>query len=95
MKKNGVFIFNIEHPVFTAGINQEWIYDNQGQPLCWPVDNYYYPGERNTMFLGQKIVKQHHTFAQIINGLLENGFEIEAIKEAEPNQEMLKDPEMV
>ena len=26
----GTFLFNIEHPTFTAGINQDWIYDEKG-----------------------------------------------------------------
>ncbi len=94
LKKNGIFVFNIEHPVFTAGINQDWIYDKHGNPLYWPVDNYYYPGERNTNFLDQHVVKQHHTFTQIINGLITIGFEIEAVQEVQPDEESLKNPEM-
>ncbi len=93
LKKKGIFVFNIEHPVFTSGINQDWIYDNN-QPIYWPIDNYYYPGERNTIFLNQNIIKQHHTMTQILNGLLENGFEIEAIQEVQPSIEMLEIPEM-
>ncbi len=38
LKKDGVFIFNIEHPIFTGSVNQEWIYDEQGKPLYWPID---------------------------------------------------------
>ena len=33
LKEGGVFLFNIEHPVFTAGINQDWIYDDSGRPM--------------------------------------------------------------
>ena len=35
----GVFLFNIEHPVFTAGVGQDWVYDSDGAPLYWPVDD--------------------------------------------------------
>ena len=24
--------FNIEHPTFTAGVNEDWIYDENGKP---------------------------------------------------------------
>lgn len=85
LKKGGVFIFNIEHPVFTCGVNQDWIYADDGKPLYWPVDNYYYPGERQTNFLGRKVLKYHHTITQIIDGLIFAGFEIQAVKEAEPS----------
>ena len=30
LKPGGIFLFNIEHPVFTAGINQDWIYSDDG-----------------------------------------------------------------
>lgn len=32
---------NIEHPMFIAGVHQEWICDNAGKPLYWPVNNYF------------------------------------------------------
>lgn len=94
LKENGVFIFNIEHPVFTGNADQRWICGKDGEPLYWPVDNYFYPGERETIFLGQKVRKQHHTLTQILNGLLENGFLLENIQEAMPAQETLDIPGM-
>lgn len=35
-----------EHPVFTAYGSQDWYYDDQGNILHFPVDNYYYEGKR-------------------------------------------------
>lgn len=94
LKENGTFLFNIEHPVFTGSVNQDWIYDNTGKPLYWPVDNYFYAGIRQTHFLGQNVIKQHHTLTQILNGLLNVGFSIEAIEEAMPPQSMIDIPGM-
>lgn len=94
LKPNGVFIFNMEHPVFTAGVGQDWVYTEAGTPRYWPVDNYFITGERNTRFLGCDVIKQHHTLTQILMGLLNNGFEIEAVQEAEPPDEMMGIPGM-
>lgn len=94
LKPNGIFIFNIEHPVFTAGVGQDWVYTEAGTPRYWPVDNYFITGERNTRFLGCDVIKQHHTLTQILMGLLNNGFEIEAVQEAEPPDEMMGIPGM-
>ena len=94
LKPNGVFIFNMEHPVFTAGVGQDWVYTEAGTPRYWPVDNYFITGERNTLFLGCDVIKQHHTLTQILMGLLNNGFEIEAVQEAEPPDEMMGIPGM-
>ena len=94
LKPGGTFIFNIEHPVFTAGVGQDWIYTEAGKPLYWPVDNYFIPGERSTRFLGCDVIKQHHTLTQIMMGLLNNGFVLEAVEEAEPPEEMMGNPGM-
>ena len=94
LKEEGVFLFNIEHPVFTAGVGQEWIYGEDGKPQFWPVDNYFMPGERTTNFLGCSVTKQHHTLTQIPMGLLKQEFELKAVEEAQPSEEMMEIPGM-
>lgn len=94
LRPGGVFLFNIEHPVFTAGVNEEWVTGEDGEPLYWPVDRYFFPGQRETVFLGQKVKKQHHTLTQILGGLLKTGFLLEAVEEAQPPADMLDIPGM-
>ena len=79
LKEDGVFLFNIEHPVFTAGVNQQFSQDGY-----WPVNDYYYPGTRQTDFLGHTVSKEHHTMTQILMGLINNGFNIEVVEEVMP-----------
>ena len=55
--KGGDFVFSVEHPVFTAEGNQEWYYDNDGNKLHWPVDNYYKEGIRRANFLVEEVIK--------------------------------------
>lgn len=94
LKAGGVFLFNIEHPVFTAGVGQDWIYDDNGTPLYWPVDHYFRSGQRQTQFLGCLVEKQHHTLTEILMGLLNTGFILNAVEEAQPPAEMLALPGM-
>ena len=82
LRPGGVFLMNIEHPTFTSGVNQQFAKDG-----TWPVDNYYSPGLRKTDFLGHTITKYHHTLTQILGGLLNAGFRIEAVEEAMPPEE--------
>ncbi len=94
LKTDGVLLLNMEHPVFTAGVNQDWVYNLAGKPRHWPVDDYFYPGERVTHFLGQNVRKQHHTLTQILMGLINTGFKLVAVEEATPSSDILNIPGM-
>lgn len=83
LRPGGIFLVNIEHPTFTSGVGQRWVTEGE-RLLYWPVDDYFYPGQRVTDFLGHPVVKYHHTLTQIVNGLLEAGFVLETLEEAVP-----------
>lgn len=87
----GHFVFSVEHPVFTAEGSQDWVYDQTGEKVCWPVDKYFIEGKRNTTFLGENVIKYHRTLTSYLNTLLKHGFKINEIIEPEPSQEMLKE----
>lgn len=94
MAKDGVFVFSVEHPVFTSYGTQDWYYDDEGNILHFPVDRYYYEGKRDAIFLGEKVTKYHRTLTTYLNTLLGNDFVIEHIIEPQPPQDMLDLPGM-
>lgn len=63
----GDFVFSVEHPIFTAYGTQDWSYDENGNRNHWPVDNYFTEGERNSVFLGEQVVKYHKTLTTYLN----------------------------
>ena len=89
LKKGGDFVFSVEHPVFTAYGSQDWYYDSQGNILHFPVDNYYYEGKRDAIFLGERVTKYHRTLTTYLNTLLDNGFTITHVVEPKPPQELM------
>ncbi len=95
LKKDGEFIFSVEHPVFTSYGTQDFIYDEEGNIICFPVDNYYYEGKRETAFLGEKVIKYHRTITTYISILLKNNFIIKNIIEPMPSKDMLNIPGML
>lgn len=87
----GAFVFTMEHPVFTAYGSQDWSRDAEGNALHWPVDRYFEEGRREACFLGEKVVKYHHTLTSLLQGLLQAGFTIRAVVEPQPTPAMLED----
>ena len=92
LKRGGDLVFSAEHPVFTAYGSQDWYYDEDGNILHFPVDNYYYEGRREAIFLGEKVTKYHRTVTTYINTLIENGLEIRSVVEPQPPEEMMDIP---
>lgn len=85
----GSFIFSVEHPIFTSRSEQDWFYDEQGDPLHWPVDHYAHEDIRETSFLTTNVIKYHRTLSTYINDLIQAGFCITAVKEPMPTEEMI------
>ncbi|HIZ55472.1 MAG TPA: class I SAM-dependent methyltransferase [Firmicutes bacterium] len=94
LTRGGIFVFSVEHPVFTAQGPQQWLYDPDGRICCWPVDRYFDEGEREAIFLGEPIRKYHRTLTTYWNGLVQNGLTVTDIVEPEPPSEMLSIPGM-
>ncbi len=89
LKSGGEFVFSVEHPVFTAYGTQDWYYDKSGNIMHFPVDNYYYEGTRDAVFLGEHVIKYHRTLTTYLNTLLQNGFELRHIVEPKPPEGMM------
>ena len=94
LKPGGTFVFSVEHPVFTAYGSQDWFYDDQGNIRHFPVDNYYYEGKRDAIFLGEHVTKYHRTLTTYLNTLLGLGFTLTHVVEPMPPENMMDLPGM-
>ncbi|MCL2566265.1 MAG: methyltransferase domain-containing protein [Defluviitaleaceae bacterium] len=91
----GSFVFSVEHPIFTAEGTQKWVYNEAGNLAHWPLDRYFEPGLRNTVFLGEKVIKYHRSLTDYVGALLDTGFELTGFVEPMPDEKALKeDPDM-
>ncbi len=90
----GSFVFSVEHPVFTACGSQDWYYDENGNILHFPVDNYYLEGRRDAVFLGERVVKYHRTLTSYLDTLLQSGFTLRRLVEPKPPEELMDLPGM-
>ena len=80
----GRFVFSVEHPVITSC--------NRGLPpgakrQDWIVDDYHVPGKRVTHWMGQDVVKYHHTVGEYFDALQGAGFVIARLREGRPRRE--------
>ena len=88
LKPNGILVFNVEHPIFTAEGAQDWYYENE-QIKHFPIDNYFIEGRRDAIFLGEHVVKYHRTITTYLNGLLEKGYRLLNVVEPKPTEKMI------
>ena len=94
LRPGGDFVFSVEHPVFTAYGSQDWYYDQAGNILHFPVDRYYYEGQRDAVFLGEHVIKYHRTLTTYLDALLQNGFTLRRVVEPQPPEKMMDLPGM-
>ncbi len=88
LKRNGQFIFSVEHPICTAH-PAGWVQDESGTCIHWPVDRYQMEGERKTSWFVNDVMKYHRTVETYINTLLATGFRINHVGEPRPLPEYL------
>ncbi|MGA9669112.1 MAG: class I SAM-dependent methyltransferase [Terracidiphilus sp.] len=84
LKTEGDFVLSVEHPMCTARSEQQWIRDDSGHALYWPVDCYRPEGERKTKWFVENVVKYHRTVETYVNGLIDAGFRLKRLTEPEP-----------
>lgn len=78
------FVFTIEHPIFMAAAQPEWMVDADGRKT-WPVNNYAMEGERRTDWFAEGVIKYHRTMATTLSTLIGAGFVIEGLDEFAPS----------
>ncbi len=88
LRAGGVFVFSVEHPMFTAPSNPAFVASPDGSPT-WPVDRYLIEGTRVTSWFAPGVVKQHRTIGTYINSLIAAGFQIDVVVEWGPNTEQI------
>ena len=81
----GSLIFSVEHPMFTAPADPDWVLSAAGRKT-WPVDSYLDEGPRSTDWLAKGVIKHHRALATYINTLLRLGFAISHVEEWGPTE---------
>jgi SAM-dependent methyltransferase len=89
LTQNGIFLFSVEHPIFTARPAQDWCYGPTGERLHWPIDHYQEEGRRQTNWLTDNVIKYHRTVATYVNTVIEIGFRITKLEEPKPALEIV------
>ncbi len=84
LRKGGRLVFSVEHPVCTALDAQQWIRNDKGDPLFWPIDEYRSEGPRSTRWFVDNVIKYHRTVETYVNDLLSAGFRLLELREPAP-----------
>lgn len=86
----GVLVFTIEHPIFMATSQPQWI-DNGSDRKIWPVSGYSIEGERRTNWFADGVLKYHRTLGTTLNALIGKGFQLDRVEEFVPTPTQIWD----
>ena len=93
LNKKGILLFSQEHPIVLATIKESYITDTKidiNNKRFYLLSDYNRSGLRTIDWNGEKVIKYHRTISELINGLIENGFIIDKIKEPIPSEEAIE-----
>lgn len=88
LRPSGVFVFSIEHPIYTAPSSPAFVTDASGH-ATWPLDQYLAEGPRSTDWLAPGVVKQHRTIGTYVSLLHKAGFVLTSLEEWGPSSEQI------
>jgi SAM-dependent methyltransferase len=83
LRPGGRFVFSVEHPIFTAPLEDGWMTGRNGEKT-WPVDHYLVEGPRDRKWFADRVVKRHRTIATYIDLLAASGFMLSRLIEWGP-----------
>lgn len=86
----GALVFTIEHPIFMAAAQPDWIEDRQGRK-SWPVNGYAIEGERRTNWFTDGVLKYHRRIGTTLNALIREGFQIDRVEEFAPTSTQISE----
>lgn len=82
LRKGGVFVFSVEHPIMTAPSDASWVKGDDGN-VHWRLNDYAKEGLRVTNWLGTGDVhKYHHCVETYLKVLLDSGLSLEGFRES-------------
>ncbi|KAF2074625.1 hypothetical protein CYY_004064 [Polysphondylium violaceum] len=97
LKQGGKLVIVMEHPIYTASIEQPiWIERPSGD-RAWPVSNYFIEGKRIRNWIDfEGVVKYHRTLSTYIQTPIGLGLNLTHLEEFCPSdQQILKNPEQI
>lgn len=84
----GCLVFSVEHPVYAARAEPEWVMSSDGRQ-AFAIADYLIEGKRVTNWIVDGVVKYHRTIGTMLNTLKAAGFAYEALDEWRPSEAQL------
>lgn len=83
LRPNGRMVLTVEHPVITSNFASL----AHGRRTDWVVDDYFRTGARPHTWMGQEVVKYHHTLEDWLEMVNDCGLRLVSLRESRPSRE--------
>lgn len=90
LQPGGLFVFNVEHPIYTAPHNPRVLTDPATGERYWSFNSCYMEGERVIDWLAKGVRKQHRSMTGYMDIIIKAGFTIRGFMEWLPREDELK-----
>jgi SAM-dependent methyltransferase len=90
LQPRGVFVMIVEHPIATCQREIDWIEDEKGELVAWPVSHYHDERARTEHWYVDGVVKYHRRIETTLNTLIDARFAIEKVIEPAPTREAVE-----
>ncbi len=84
----GDLVFSVEHPIYAARAEPEWVSASDGR-CAFAIADYLVEGRRVSNWIADGVVKYHRTIATMLNSLRDVGLELTAVNEWKPSDDQL------
>lgn len=93
LSPGGSFVFNVEHPIYTAPYKPGVVTDAATGEKSWNLNHYYKEGERVIDWLAKGVKKQHRTVTAYMQAIFKVGLEVTGFVEFLPTEEEMQKKE--
>lgn len=90
LKPGGAVLMANCHPILTANLSPDWVENESGERLHWPIDRYFEERANKAEWANINVVNYHRPLSSYFGAFLGCGMRLEEFLEPKPGDELVE-----